>query len=130
MFHELLSRDRKDGRATGHTQGVGPETYLNGTPQGTTPEDARKDGHIIRARYAPLSPASGSLVSRSQQAIHETSGLPPHRLTGADSISSLWLSQWGSCTRPSILVIHYLQGLFPALLAWLTIDARFKTRQE
>jgi hypothetical protein len=30
----------------GHPQGVGPETYLNGTLQGATPEDARKDGHI------------------------------------------------------------------------------------
>ena len=27
-------------------QGVGSEAYLNGTSQGPTPEDARKDGHI------------------------------------------------------------------------------------
>ena len=27
-------------------RGIGSETYLNGTPQGPTPEDARKDGHI------------------------------------------------------------------------------------
>jgi hypothetical protein len=47
MFHELLSRDREDGSATGQPQGVGPETYLNGTSQGATPEDARKDGHIL-----------------------------------------------------------------------------------
>jgi hypothetical protein len=46
MFHELLSRDREDGRATGQPQGVAPEAYLNGTSQGTAPEDARKDGHI------------------------------------------------------------------------------------
>ena len=46
MFHELLSRDREDGRATGRPQGVGPEAYLNGTSQGTTLEDARKDVHI------------------------------------------------------------------------------------
>jgi hypothetical protein len=46
MFHELVSRDREDGRATWHSQGVGPEAYLNGTSQGATPEDARKDGHI------------------------------------------------------------------------------------
>ena len=46
MFHELLSRDREDERATGQPQGVGPEAYLNGTSQGTTPEDDRKDGHI------------------------------------------------------------------------------------
>ena len=47
MFHELLSRDREDGRATWQPQGVGPEAYLNGTSQGATPEDARKDGHIL-----------------------------------------------------------------------------------
>jgi len=46
MFHELLSRDREDALATGQPQGVGPEAYLNGMSQGTTPEDARKDGHI------------------------------------------------------------------------------------
>ena len=34
MFDELLSRDREDGRATGQ-------------PQGATPEDAQKDGHIL-----------------------------------------------------------------------------------
>ena len=45
-FHELLSRDHKDGRATWQPQGVGPEAYLNGTSQGSTPEDARKDGYI------------------------------------------------------------------------------------
>jgi len=36
---------------------------------------ARKDGDIIRARCAPLSPASGFPVSWSQQVIHEISGL-------------------------------------------------------
>ena len=46
MFHELQSRDREDGLATGQPQGVGPEAYLNGTSQGATPEDARKDAHI------------------------------------------------------------------------------------
>ena len=46
MFHELVLRDHEDGRATGQPQGVGPEAYLNGTLQGPTPEDARKDGHI------------------------------------------------------------------------------------
>jgi hypothetical protein len=51
------------------------QAYLNGTSQGPTPEDARKDGHIIRARCAPLSPASGFPVSWSQQVIHEISGL-------------------------------------------------------
>ena len=46
VFHELLSRDPEDGRATGQPQDVGPEAYLNGTSQGPTPKDARKDGHI------------------------------------------------------------------------------------
>jgi hypothetical protein len=46
IFHELLSRDHEDECATGQPQGVGPEAYLNGTSQGPTLEDARKDGHI------------------------------------------------------------------------------------
>ena len=46
IFHELLSRDHADGLATGQPQAVGSEAYLNGTSQGPTPEDARKDGHI------------------------------------------------------------------------------------
>jgi hypothetical protein len=46
MFHELVSRDREDGRSTWQPQGVGPEAYLNGTSQGPTPEDAREDGHF------------------------------------------------------------------------------------
>jgi hypothetical protein len=46
IFHELLSRDHEDCLATWQPQGVGSEAYLNGTSQGPTPEDARKDGHI------------------------------------------------------------------------------------
>ena len=46
IFHELLSRDREDGRATGQPQSVGLKAYLNGTSQDATLEDARKDGHI------------------------------------------------------------------------------------
>ena len=46
IFHELLSRDHEDGRATWQPQGVGSEAYLNGTTQGPTPKDARKDGYI------------------------------------------------------------------------------------
>ena len=46
MLHELMLRDHEDGRATGHSQGVGSEAYLNGTSQETTPEDAQKDDHI------------------------------------------------------------------------------------
>ena len=52
MSHELLSRDHEDGRATGQPQGVGPEAYQNGTSQGATPEDARKDGHILGRSHA------------------------------------------------------------------------------
>jgi len=46
IFHELLSRDHEGGLATGQPQGIGSEAYLNGTSQGPTPEDARKDGQI------------------------------------------------------------------------------------
>ena len=46
IFHELLSRDHEDGRATWQPQGVGSEAYLNGTPQEPTPEDAREDDYI------------------------------------------------------------------------------------
>ena len=86
MFHGLLSRDREDGTAIGKPQGVGPEAYLNGTAQGTTPED----GHIIRARCAPLSPASGFPVSWSQQVIYEISRLGIDRsnlMTSGDAAS-------------------------------------------
>ena len=65
MFHELPSRDRGEGCATWKPQGVGSEAHLSSTSQGPTPEDAQKDVHIIRARSAPLSPASGFPVSRS-----------------------------------------------------------------
>jgi hypothetical protein len=57
--------------AGGWTRGV-LEQYVAGLacpePVEGTPEDARKDGHIIRARSARLSPPSGFPVSRSQQA--------------------------------------------------------------
>jgi hypothetical protein len=53
IFHELLSRGREDGLATWQPQGVGSEAYLNGTSQGPTPEDARKDDHI-RDRSRPF----------------------------------------------------------------------------
>jgi hypothetical protein len=48
MFHELLSRDREDGRATWQPQGVGSEACLNGTSQGPIPEDAMKNGYGLR----------------------------------------------------------------------------------
>jgi hypothetical protein len=59
MFHELLSRDRGDGCATGQPQGVESEAYLNSTSQGSTPEDARKDSHIC-GRSKQLVKYSGS----------------------------------------------------------------------
>jgi hypothetical protein len=50
IMREAPWRDRGDGRATGQpsrgTAGLGPEAYLFRTSQGTSPEDARKDGHI------------------------------------------------------------------------------------
>ena len=47
MFHELLSPDHEDGRATGQPyRGIGAEAYLTGTSQGATFEDARQDAHI------------------------------------------------------------------------------------
>jgi hypothetical protein len=53
ISNELQWRDREDGRATRQPQRVGSEAYLNGTSQGSTPEDVRKDGHI-RGRSRPL----------------------------------------------------------------------------
>jgi hypothetical protein len=98
IFHELLSRDRGDGCATWQLvpryRGIGSEAYLDGTSQVPTPEDARKDGHIIRARCAPLGPASGFPVSWSEQVIHEISGL------GAFRCFSMYPSM--SCTTSSI----------------------------
>ena len=38
--------NRAQRRRLRRVQGVGSEAYLNGTSQGPTPEDARKDGHI------------------------------------------------------------------------------------
>jgi len=58
MFHELMSRDREDGFATGQPQGVGPEAYAKSTLQGPTPEDARKDTHI-RGRSRPFMKYAG-----------------------------------------------------------------------
>ena len=59
MFHELLWRDREDGRATGQPQGVGSEAY---------PE-----------RYVAGADTRGRQEGRpypwSQQAIHEIFGL-------------------------------------------------------
>ena len=73
IFHELLSRDHDDGRATWQPyRGIGSEAYLNGTSQGEpvlsevegTPEDAR-----LPARR------EGRPYPWSQQVIDEISGL-------------------------------------------------------
>ena len=36
----------------GQSKGAGSEAYLDGTSQGPTPEDARKDGHIRGRSHA------------------------------------------------------------------------------
>ena len=46
IFHEFVSRDREDDRATRQPQGLESEAYLKSTSQGSSPEDARKVGHI------------------------------------------------------------------------------------
>jgi hypothetical protein len=48
MFHELLSRDHADGRATWQPPRgtAGLVSVPDGTSQGPTPEDVRKGGHI------------------------------------------------------------------------------------
>ena len=86
MFHELLSRGREDGLATGQPQGVGPEAYLNGTSQGTIPEDAQKDGYI-RGRSKQLMNHPGyrarMLIKESRPSITaESNELPPRKLDG------------------------------------------------
>ena len=49
MFHELMSRDHEDERATGQPQGIGVEAYLNGTSQEPIPEDAQKEAIFVVA---------------------------------------------------------------------------------
>jgi hypothetical protein len=64
MFHELLSRDREDGCTTGQPQGVESEAYLNGTSQGSTPEDARlpaRRAYSSERRRAISAVAAGDL---------------------------------------------------------------------
>jgi hypothetical protein len=45
--------NRAQRRRLRRVQGVGSEAYLNGTSQGSTPEDAREDCHI-RGRSKPF----------------------------------------------------------------------------
>ena len=79
MFHELQSRDRGAGCATGQPQGFGPEAYLNGTSQGEpvlslSKEHPRTPGFRL---VEPTARREGWPYPRSQQAILETSGLGP-----------------------------------------------------
>jgi hypothetical protein len=66
ILYELTLRDSGDALATGQPQELKSEAYLNSTSQGLRSEDAGGEDHIIRARCAPLSPASGFPVSLSQ----------------------------------------------------------------
>ena len=75
MFHDLLSRDREDGRATGQPQGVESEAYLNGTSQGSTPEDARKDGDI-RGRSKSFIKHPGQFPASNQTFGNEQDSIP------------------------------------------------------
>jgi hypothetical protein len=49
---DVPARHASKARRAGHRvtvpryRGIGSESYLNGTSQEPTPEDARKDGHI------------------------------------------------------------------------------------
>jgi hypothetical protein len=91
----MLSREHEDGCAIWQPQGVGSEAYLNGTSLGPTPEDARKDGHIIRARCAPLSPASGFPVSsRSLRSAQSRKRVPSFVVAANDS--------WNIGVKPQI----------------------------
>ena len=45
IFHELVSRDRGEGCATGQPQWIGSEAYLNSRSHGPIPEDARLPAH-------------------------------------------------------------------------------------
>ena len=53
IVHELVSRDREDGLATGQPQDLASEAYLDSTSQGAGSEDARKEVHI-RGRSSRL----------------------------------------------------------------------------
>ncbi|MEJ2232913.1 MAG: hypothetical protein P8X67_03215 [Syntrophobacterales bacterium] len=60
----MLSRDREDGCTTGQPQGVESEAYLNGTSQGSTPEDARlpaRRAYSSERRRAISAVAAGDL---------------------------------------------------------------------
>jgi hypothetical protein len=112
-----MSRDREDGRATGQPQGVGSEAYPNGTSQGPTPEDARKDGQI-RGRSKRLMKHPGQAGWRQYSSTGAGTGplgqLPEREDAWLDSLSELAAFHAGaafrSC-RPSSLAISIAVAL-------------------
>ena len=69
MFHELLSRDPRDGSATGSSQGLGPEAYLIVRRRVRGP---RTPGFRL---VEPTARREGRPYPWLQQVIHEISGL-------------------------------------------------------
>ena len=60
MFHDSVSRDREDGRATGHPQGLESEAYLNSTSQGEPVLLRYAQDKFPRRRNTRGRPSSGS----------------------------------------------------------------------
>ena len=60
MFHELMSREHEDERATGQPQGIGAEAYLNGTSQESISEDAQKEAILFALAALRSVPQAGS----------------------------------------------------------------------
>ncbi|MEJ2235432.1 MAG: hypothetical protein P8X67_16035 [Syntrophobacterales bacterium] len=80
IIHKSVSRDREDGRPTWQPQGVESEAYLNGTSQVSSPEDAREDDHIIRARYTSV-----FAEALTRQAAQPRKRVPSFAVAAADS---------------------------------------------
>jgi hypothetical protein len=78
MFHELQSRDREDGLATGQLvpryRGIGSEAYLTGTSQSELVLLRYAQDKFPRRRNTRGRPA-GRPYPRSQHVIREMSGL-------------------------------------------------------
>ena len=75
IFHELLSRDHEDGRATWQPQGVGSEAYLERYVAGTDTR-GRQEGRPYYSRSLRSAQSRKRVpVSWSQQVIREISGL-------------------------------------------------------
>ena len=63
-----------------------PATYRSGTPRNQLLAVARWHSHLIRARCAPLSPASGSQFRGLATAIHEISGFDESEQDGGAKV--------------------------------------------